>query len=259
MRGEFYLDLEFSEHWYDELREMNKGKRGAQFKFPDSFIKWMAVWHQLVDYRGLEGIGRILAKYNLIPYFGDYTTLWNRIHKISIKIIPENKEFVESDGTGLKTSNAGEYRQFKYENPNAKRKKYLVVIITADVKKKKLLYLEHIQGEGQSEPKVAEKQIKEDSKKYKIKKFYGDSAYDTNNMFDILQSVGVKAAIIIRKNAAPENVRGSKRRRKEARIYKRLGYRKWAVYKKYGMRWVGTEGIFSAVKRKYGENTVSRS
>ncbi|MEM4115236.1 MAG: hypothetical protein QXP59_04430 [Saccharolobus sp.] len=25
------------------------------------------------------------------------------------------------------------------------------------------------------------------------------------------------------------------------------------------MRWVRTEGIFSAVKRKYGENTVSRS
>ncbi|MEM3455846.1 MAG: hypothetical protein QXT72_04760, partial [Candidatus Micrarchaeia archaeon] len=66
-------------------------------------------------------------------------------HKIKIKIIPENKEFVESDGTGLKTSNTGEYRQFKYGDPNAKRKKNLVVIITADVKKKKLLYLEHIQ------------------------------------------------------------------------------------------------------------------
>ena len=25
------------------------------------------------------------------------------------------------------------------------------------------------------------------------------------------------------------------------------------------MRWVGTEGTFSAVKRKFGENTVSRS
>ncbi|MEM3415572.1 MAG: IS5/IS1182 family transposase, partial [Thermoproteota archaeon] len=46
---------------------------------------------------------------------------------------------------GLKTSNTGEYRQFKYGDLNAKRKKYLVVIITADVKKKKLLYLEHIQ------------------------------------------------------------------------------------------------------------------
>ncbi|MEM3872296.1 MAG: hypothetical protein QXE05_07040 [Nitrososphaeria archaeon] len=75
------------------------------------------------------------TKYKFIPYFGDYTTLWNRIHKIKIKIIPENKEVVESDGTGLKTSNAGEYRQFKY----------LVVIITADVKKRKLQYLEHIQ------------------------------------------------------------------------------------------------------------------
>ncbi|MEM3778701.1 MAG: IS5/IS1182 family transposase, partial [Fervidicoccaceae archaeon] len=76
-------------------------------------------------------------------------------------------------------------------------------------------------------------------------------------MFDIIQSVA--GAIKIRKNAAPENIRGSKWRRKEARVYKRLGYSKWAVYKKYGMRWVGTEGIFSAVKRKYGENTVSRS
>ncbi|MEM4091270.1 MAG: hypothetical protein QXQ46_11130 [Thermoplasmatales archaeon] len=88
-----------------------------------------------------------------------------------LPIIPENKEVeLASDGTGLKTSNAGEYRQFKYGDQNAKRKKYLVVIITADVRKKKLQYLEHIQGEGQSEPKVAEKQIKEDSKKYKIKK-----------------------------------------------------------------------------------------
>ena len=33
----------------------------------------------------------------------------------------------------------------------------------------------------------------------------------------------------------------------------------WAKEKGYGMRWPGTEGIFSAVKRKYGENCVSKS
>ncbi|MEM3592923.1 MAG: IS5/IS1182 family transposase, partial [Candidatus Micrarchaeia archaeon] len=71
-------------------------------------------------------------------------------------------------------------------------------------------------------------------------------------MFDTLQSVGAEKVIKIRKNAAPENIRGSKRRRKEARIYKRLGYRKWAGYKKYGMKCVRTEILFSAVKRKYG-------
>ena len=86
----------------------------------------------------MEGIGRMLKKYNLIPYFGDYTTLWNRIHKIKPEIIiPENKEVeLASDGTDLKTSNAGEYGQFKYEDPNAKRKKYLVVIITAVLKRR---------------------------------------------------------------------------------------------------------------------------
>ncbi|MEM0312921.1 MAG: hypothetical protein QXM60_06410 [Thermoplasmatales archaeon] len=49
---------------------------------------------------------------------------------------------------------------------------------------------------------MAKKQIKEASKKYKIKKFYVDSAYDTNNMFDILQSVGAEAAIKIRKKCS---------------------------------------------------------
>ncbi|MEM4065788.1 MAG: hypothetical protein QXV17_02880 [Candidatus Micrarchaeaceae archaeon] len=122
---------------------------------------------------------------------------------------------MESDGTGLKTSNAGEYRQFKYGDPNVKRKKYLGVIITADVKKRKLQYLEHIQEKGQSESKVTEKQIKEDCERYKIKKFYGDSAYDTNNMFDIFQSV---AGVKIRKNITLENIKGSKIKKKQGYI-----------------------------------------
>ena len=43
------------------------------------------------------------------------------------------------------------------------------------------------------------------------------------------------------------------------RKYKDLGYKRWTELNGYGMRWPGTEGIFSAVKRKFGENTVSRS
>ena len=53
------------------------------------------------------------------------------------------------------------------------RKKYLVVVITADVRKRKLLRVEvHIQGEGPSEAEVAQKHIKEAYKEgYKIGKF----------------------------------------------------------------------------------------
>jgi len=55
VKGEYYLDLGFSEHWYEELEEMNKGKRGAPYKFPNQFVNLMAAWHQLVDYSGGDG------------------------------------------------------------------------------------------------------------------------------------------------------------------------------------------------------------
>ncbi|MEM0134384.1 MAG: IS5/IS1182 family transposase, partial [Thermoplasmatales archaeon] len=64
----------------------------------------------------------------------------------------------------------------------------------------------------------------------------------------------------IRKNASADLYRkGGKYRRSIVREYKNLGYERWSSLNNYGMRWPGTEGIFSAVKRKFGENTVSRS
>jgi hypothetical protein len=40
----------------------------------------MAILKKYIDYRGLDGIARKLAGYEIIPYFSDYTTLWKRIH-----------------------------------------------------------------------------------------------------------------------------------------------------------------------------------
>jgi len=260
IRGKFLFDLNFSDQWNEELKEMNNGKRGAPFKFPRSF---MMVWHQFIDYRGLEVLARALTKMGIIPYYGEYTTVWKRIHKIKPNLKIKGLEYAElwSDGTGLKTSNGGTYRIMKYGDPDAEKKKYLVVIITADVRTKKIIGIEsHIEGSGKSEPEAAKEQIKVAvSEGVKVKKFYGDGAFDTNQMFELLHLLGAKSVIKIRKNAAPENIRSSKWRRKEAREYKKQGYRPWADENGYGMRWPGTEGIFSAVKRKYGENLVSRS
>ena len=64
----------------EELDKMNEGKKGRPYEFPESFIKIQAVWHQWVDYRGLEGIARSLEKLCLIPYHDDYTTIWQRVH-----------------------------------------------------------------------------------------------------------------------------------------------------------------------------------
>lgn len=264
VRGEFYLDLGFVKNWKKELKKMNDRKRGGQYKFPESFIRWETVWKQWVDYRGLEGIARSFARCGFIPEYNDYTTIWHRIHDMVPHIpLPTEKDLeVASDGSGLKTNNAGEYRTFKYGiKKDNWRRKYLKVVITADIKHKKLLNVDaYIEGKGKSEPKVVEKHLKKLKKKgKKIRKFYGDGAYDTNRMFDILEESDAEGAIKIRDNASKRHCRGSRRRRKEIREYLRKGYEEWARDKNYGMRWVATEGIFSAVKRKFGENTVSRT
>jgi hypothetical protein len=144
-------------NWNKELEEMNKNKRGGQYKFPDSFIKWEAVWKQWVDYRGLEGIARSLAMMCFIPKYNDYTTIWHRVHDMIPEIeLPTDKDLeVATDGSGLKTNNAGEYRIFKYgeDKEEKTKKKHLVVVITADVKHKKLLKVEaHVEGEAYRNP-----------------------------------------------------------------------------------------------------------
>jgi len=40
--------------------------------------------------------------------------------------------------------------------------------------------------------------------------------------------------------------------------YNNLGYREWLKKNEYGKRWNATEGINSSVKRKFGENLVSK-
>ncbi|MEM3940871.1 MAG: hypothetical protein QW538_03745 [Thermoplasmatales archaeon] len=61
---------------------------------------------------------------------------------------------------------------------------------------------------------MPEKLIKEANENlYKIKNFIKIQYMNTNNMFDILQLVGAEAAIKIRKNAAPKNIRGFRRKK----------------------------------------------
>jgi hypothetical protein len=266
LRGEFYLDLSPFRDWEKEREAMNWHKRGGQFLFPESFVRWLVIWKQLVDYRGLEGVTRQLAQFGLIPLAPDYSTIWHRIHALRPPLrMPDYRDLeLGSDGTGLKTSNAGEYRIFRYGDPDARQKKHLVVVITADVRHKKLLGIEvHIEGKGHSEPRMAASHVREVVQKgYRVRKFYGDGAFDTAEMFDTLHRTGTEPVIKIRKNAQSyyrHSPGGSKYRRREVKAYRKQGYRAWAEQKHYGLRWPGTEGIFSAMKRKYGESVVSRS
>jgi hypothetical protein len=258
-RGEFLLDFDWVKSWDSELDDMNEGKVGAKFQFPETLIELQAVWAQLLDYRGLEGCARQLANQGILPAFNDYTTIWRRVQEVNAKIIlpPDAVVEVSSDGSGLKMNCRGEYRATKYDD--RKRKKFIRVVITADPRNKKLLAVTAtIEGEESSETKLSMGQMSSImSEGMTISKAYGDGAFDTRPFFNFLQEYGIDSAVKIRRNASTK-ARGSLRRAREVKEFKEDGYKKWAKDRKYGLRWPGTEGIFSAVKRKFGEKIRSK-
>ena len=261
VRGEFLLDLDFVKSWGKELEEMNKGKKGAPYQFPESFIELLAVWGQWVSTRGLQGITRRFQMYGLVPKEADYSTISIRINKIDIsfELPKEGNISVSTDGSGMKMSNRGDYKETKYGDG---KKKFLRVTISADPYKKRLLDIDVcVDGEGLSEPEVAMSHLENlIALGYDIDKFFGDGAFDVHDLFDLLCQYSILSAIKIRKNASLDDEgKGSWRRRQEVLKYRKKGYKKWAKEKEYGRRWPGSEGIFSAVKGLFGEETRSKN
>jgi len=259
VRGTFYLDFSFADNWETELKKMNDGKRGGQYKYPDSFMQYLSVWHQWMDYRGLEGVARTLERQRIVLGSADYTTAWNRIHNFVPEIkLPSYRELnLATDGTGARARNSGRYLELKYGRKG--RDKYVVVIITVDVKHKKLLKIEaHVEGRGPSEPEVAIKHGKElIGKGYKVNKFNGDGKYDTNDNFEFWHKHKTRCAIPPRSNAKIRSTKCNWRKH-EIRKFRKLGYKRWRKTREYGDR-LAAEGENSGVKREFGENLHSRN
>lgn len=253
-RATFYLDFDWAKSWNSELKEMNLGKRGAKYQFPNSLIKLQAVWLNFFSYRGAEGITKKFVEFGLLPEFNDYSTIQRRVIDLDLEI-PKTKSkeiSVATDGSGIKMNMSGEYFEQMYGKGD--RKKFIKVVISADPFEKDILKIEvSLEGEGDSEPDVAEKHMRELIEDgTNIDRFFGDGSFDKHNLFDFCDQHKINTSIKIRENADSE-ASGSWRRSIEVKKYKKLGYKKWAKQNKYGRRWTGTEGIFSAVKKIYGE------
>ena len=114
-------------------------------------------------------------------------------------------------------------------------------------------------GEGDSEPEIAEQHMTTlRNFGITIDKFWGDGAFDTIDLFNFLERNNIERAIPPRDNAA-EKAHGSMRRAREVAEYQLQSWDDWAQDKQYGIRWLGTEGIISAVKGIFGENTQAKT
>jgi len=251
MRGYFYINPKFLESWNDEIKNMNAGKIGNPYLYPESMIESLAILHcKSFDYRALEGLMISLSKnYKFEFPTISYTQICRRVNQLNVSFPVENKNMVFDDiagcdATGIKVSNRGEWIRHKWKIQRGwikvtmlgnKNGKIIDVIVGIETSNENIAFRKLLQLHHQS-----------------VGTIYGDGLYDNKNNFELCRQLKIKPVFKIRKNAS-DNANGSMFRKEFVRQYKKLGYKKWSKKNRYGNRWLCTEVIFSAVKRINGE------
>ena len=254
-RGEFLLDLRFVKRWDKELAEMNKGKVGQPFEFPNSLINFQAVLHaKNIRYREIKGITIKLVEIAGLPAYNDYCTINRRVNKLAVKLAPPQKEnlVLFNDGSGFQAIAGGEYMREKYGKKN---RVWVQIIILGDKEHKEPVSFEvnivH-ESEADSTKKQLEKLLEGG---IKISAVGGDGSMDEMDLWNCLQQHEIKPIIKPDKNARDDSE--NELRNKAVKERNKKGYKKWAKKNGYGFRWVATEGIFSAIKRIFGEQLAA--
>jgi hypothetical protein len=199
-RGEILLGFDVINNWDTELKEMNQGKIGEPFHYPNTFLLLLghakAYFH--LPYRQTEGIAQGHAKGKL-PSIPDFTTINRRINRLDIKIkdTMDGKEFEDEyiiiaiDSTGIKVTNRGQWINERWHVKN--KKGYLKIHVAVNVKTKKILSMkvtdEHVH-DGKVLPELVDNVIESD-KQITIGKIIADGAYKCNDIFRFLAQNGI--------------------------------------------------------------------
>ena len=249
-RGELLLDLDFVKGWENELEGMNKGKEGAPFRYPDSFIHFLLFMYVYLHlpYRQLEGGTKALARYVKGLKVPDHSSIQWRAEKLPVKLdktrIDSNESLnIALDGSGIKVFNRGEWIRHKWKV----KRGYLKIHIAVDVKRKKILALK-VTDERVGDGRMLQPLVEEASKKAKIAKTVADGAYDAKSNFRYLDDRGIEPVIKVRKNAS-SRAGGCIPRKLVAQEYLR-DPEAWKRKHGYGQRWM-VESTISSLKRTF--------
>jgi hypothetical protein len=262
-RGEILLGFDVINNWDTELEEMNQGKIGEPFHYPNTFLLLLghakAYFH--LPYRQTEGIAQGHAK-GKIPSIPDFTTINRRINRLDIKIKEDNKSkkfddyiIIAIDSTGIKVTNRGQWLRDKWNIKN--KKGYLKIHVAVNVKTKKILAMkvtdEHVH-DSKALTELVDEIIKSD-KKITLGKLFADGAYDNNNIFRYLGYNGILPCIKVRKNSKIRWKRGNILRNLSV-LAQKNDLQEWKDSVSYGQRWI-VESVFSCLKRRFGEYVYS--
>ena len=260
-RGLVLIDVSFLKSANDEIKKMNKGKVGAPFQYPYSYIEFVAFLKVgfKIPYRTVQGIVRGLSEYLRIEEM-HFTHIRRRILKIKPSVRNLGFEGEDDDkpitlivdASGLTISKKGDYIEEKWIR---EKKEFVKLHIAVDEKSKKVVSFRITKGNVHDTKKFGPL-VKESAKRHDVDKVYGDKAYDNRKNFNILDDMNAEPAISIRKNASTRS-KGCPLRRDEVFLVKKLGYEGWKQLKDTGRRWIA-EIVFSSIKRVLGEDLLSK-
>jgi hypothetical protein len=251
-RGELLLDLDFVKGWEKELDSMNRGKEGARFRYPDSFIRFLLFMHVYLHlpYRQLEGFTKALARYvkGLRP--PDHSSIQWRAEKLPVKldnaVMHSNEDVVIAvDATGVKVSNRGDWMRHRWK----RRRGFLKIHIAVDVKEKRILALQ-VTDERVGDGRMLEPLVEEASEKARVVETLGDGAYDTSRNFLYLTQKRIRPCVKARRPTRGEPS-GCTARKLAIQEYLN-DPQDWRRCHGYGRRWMA-ETVFSSYKRMFGE------
>lgn len=262
-RGELLIDLDWLAGWEVELDEMNEGKEGRPYAYPDSLMDFVAALRQAFRLPWRQGEGLLRSLFQVLgplhPHLAapDYTVLWRRAASrvLELSVDLEGDLVIAVDSSGIKVTNRGEWiRRF---HPQGPARGFLKPHLAVDTASKVVLATEVTDertGDGGLLPDLVEA-AREAVPRARIRRVLADGAYDTKDNFAFLEEGGIEAGIWMRYGG--QKAKGLSDRAFAARELRRLGEDGWKAATRYGQRWA-CEQAFSAVKRIFGEHVMAR-
>lgn len=196
--------------------------------------------------------------HRLVPKLSsaDYSGLRRRILDLEHPLyetlrLSEEPIAIAVDSTGVKVHRAGGW----VERRHGKKRRYVKIHFAVNVDTKEIVAME-VTTDDTHDSQVFQKLLEKAEEHGTVVRVYGDGAYDSSQIYELLQSKQVEAVIKPRRNSRLDTP--SKPRRRSVKLFQRLGRELWAKIKGYGRRW-SVETAYSTFKRLFGEHCMAKT
>ena len=254
----FSDDIE--EWWYEGKKN---GKQGRDKTYSDQTIEFSLLVYTLLMRKLRQTQGFIQGMLDLLQLkltAPDYSTISRRSLKLDIpyrmlKPTDDLHIFVDSTGVSIHVGNSY-WNEYKHRKTD--QKKWLKIHVCVNVKTGEVLAntLTDPCTSDSSQVEPLLKQLPD-----QLEKFYGDTAYDRDQVYDAIkahQSMPVDIVIPpIATSSIPDEQNNLTQRQKHILYINDKGRHRWDAKNKYGQR-QKTEGVFARLKSTFGERLLSR-